>query len=68
MKTILEIWQSIVGEAPNYFTMGNSSSPQWHYGDLLEYAFVCIATIFIIALIFKLIFTLFTLIFGGRNK
>lgn len=68
MNTILEIWQSIVGEAPTYFTSGNNYSIQWHYGELLEYAFVCIATIFVIALIFKLIFTMFTLIFGGRNK
>lgn len=68
MDTILEIWQSIVGEAPSYFTIGSSNSIQWNYGELLEYAFVCIATIFVIALVFKLLFTMFTLIFGGRNK
>lgn len=67
MDTILEIWQSIVGEAPTYTSSGNYNQI-WDYGELLEYAFVCIATIFVIALVFKLLFTMFTLIFGGRNK
>lgn len=68
MRTILEIWQSIVGEAPDYFTIGQSNSVQWHYGELLEYAFVCIVTVFIVALIFKLLFTVISLAFGGGRK
>lgn len=67
METILEIWRSIVGEAPTYTSSGNYSQI-WDYGELIEYAFVCIVTVFIVALIFKLLFTIISLAFGGGRK
>lgn len=64
--TLLQIWESIVGEAPTYFTVGSSSSPQWHYGELLQYGFTCIAAILCIALVFRTLFMIVGL-FGHKH-
>ena len=60
---ILDYWRQIVGSFVDYFTIGASSSPQWHYGKLLEYTMVSIAVIVAICLVFKFIFYLFKLFF-----
>ena len=50
MQNIISFWRSIVGDAVDYFTIGSSSSPQWNYGELLEYMFAGLAVILVIAL------------------
>lgn len=67
MDKLLELWRSIVGTAPDYFTYGNYSNPQWHYGQLLEYAFVCLAAIIVIILVFRFLFMLAGSIFGNKR-
>lgn len=58
MQTIISFWRSIVGEAVDYFTFGTYNQPQWNYGDLLEYMFAGLAVILVIALVFRLLFTI----------
>lgn len=60
MSTILSLMESIIGKAPDYFTVGNSSSPQWDYGALLEYSFAGILMILSIAFVYKLFISLVT--------
>ena len=66
MNTLIEIWRSIVGAPVDYFTVGSSNSIQWHYGHLLEYCFVALAAIIVIALVFRFIFMLIGL-FGHKH-
>jgi|GEM_PF-5819417 hypothetical protein len=58
MQNIVTFWRSIVGDAVEYFTIGSSNSPQWNYGSLLEYMFAGLAAILVIALVFRLLFTI----------
>ena len=58
MQNIISFWRSIVGDAVDYFTIGSSSSPLWNYGELLEYMFAGLAVILVIALVFRLLFTI----------
>lgn len=67
MDKLLELWRAIVGDAPNYFTYGNYSNPQWHYGNILEYCFVSLAAIIVIILVFRLIFMLASSVFGKKR-
>ena len=63
---LLQLWEKIVGNVPQYFTIGSSNSPQWHYGELLEYAMVSIAAILCIALVFRFLFMIVGL-FGHKH-
>lgn len=51
---LLNLWQSIVGEAPQY--LSGSSYNSWDYGAMIEYGFVCISALLIITVVFKLLF------------
>ena len=62
--SLIELWRDIVGEAVNYFSDGTVI--QWDYGELLEYAFVSIAAIVCIALVFRFLFMLIGL-FGHKH-
>ncbi len=64
---LLELWRDIVGDAVNYFTIGNNYSIQWHYGELLEYCFVSLAAIICIILVFRLLFMIVGLFSGKRH-
>ena len=51
--TFLQIVRALLGVAPNYFTVGTSTTPQWHYGNLLEYFFAGMAFLMVIIFTFK---------------
>lgn len=58
MDTIVNVLKNVIGEAPDYFTIGNSSTPQWDYGALLEYAFAGVLLILSLAFVYKLFIAL----------
>lgn len=58
MDTFIELVRNVLGSAVDYFTVGQSMSPQWHYGNLLEYAFSGMVMILAFVMAYKLLITM----------
>ena len=58
METLLNLLRDIIGEAPDYFTTGQSLSPQWDYGALLEYAYAGLLLILTVSFVYKILINL----------
>lgn len=58
MQSLISVLRSVIGNPPDYFTIGQSSSPQWDYGLLLEYAFAGILLVLTISFVYKILINL----------
>lgn len=55
MQSILSFLEDIIGQAPDYFTVGtNANNIQWHYGHLLEYFFAGMVLLISLSTLYKL--------------
>lgn len=56
MSTIINFWRAIIGDPVD--PIGGSYQNSWDYGELLEYMLAGLAAILVIALVFRLLFTI----------
>lgn len=59
MQPILNFLSSIIGDPPDYFTVGAGNTPQWHYGNLMEYFFAGLLVVLCVSYIFKIFLSFF---------
>ena len=58
MQMLINVLREIIGEAPDYFTTGQSLTPQWDYGALLEYVFAGLLLILTVSFVYKIFINL----------
>lgn len=59
MQTVLEAWQSVVGEADFYRQMTSTSNYTWDYGAMIEYIMVSLLVLVVVSSVFRLLAKLF---------
>ena len=58
MQSLINVLREIIVDAPDYFTTGQSSTPQWDYGALLEYVFAGLLLILTVSFVYKILINL----------
>ena len=59
MQTLIQAWQSVVGEADFYRQMGSQQNYTWDYGAMIEYIMVSMLVLGVVSSVFRILGKLF---------